>query len=66
MKSATANLLSRFAKLLEIKSIITLSLLICFILLTLQDKIDIAYFNSTFQVVVGFYFGTQFEKNREQ
>lgn len=66
MKNAFIKLLNRIEKLLEIKSIITLSLLYCFLLMTLKDKIDIAYFNSLFQIVIGFYFGSQFEKNKEK
>lgn len=64
MKNGITKFLNRIDKLFEIKSIITLSLLYCFIYLTLEDKIDVAYFNSLFQVVIGFYFGTQYEKNK--
>lgn len=64
MKNGIIKFFQRIEKLLEIKSIITLSLLYCFILLTMEGKIDVAYFNSLFQVVIGFYFGTQFEKNK--
>lgn len=66
MKNAFIKLLNRIEKLLEIKSIITLSLLYCFLLMTMKDKIDVAYFNSLFQIVIGFYFGSQFEKNKDK
>lgn len=65
MKNAFIGLLTRIEKLLEIKSIITLSLLYCFILMTMKEKIDVAYFNSVFQLVVGFYFGSQIEKSKK-
>lgn len=66
MKNAFVGLLTRIEKLLEIKSIITLSLLYCFILMTMKEKIDVAYFNSVFQLVVGFYFGSQIEKSKSK
>lgn len=65
MKNAFIKLLTRIEKLLEIKSIITLSLLYCFLLMTMKEKIDVAYFNSLFQIIIGFYFGSQFEKNNK-
>ncbi len=66
MKNAFIGFLTRIEKLLEIKSIITLSLLYCFILMTMKEKIDVAYFNSVFQLVVGFYFGSQIEKSKSK
>lgn len=65
MKNAFIKLLNRIEKLLEIKSIITLTCLYCFLLMTINEKIDVAYFNSLFQIIIGFYFGSQFEKNNK-
>lgn len=65
MKEAFKKILMRIEKLLEIKSVITISLLYCFISLVMQGLVDIAYFNSVFSMIMGFYFGTQYEKNNK-
>lgn len=49
----------RIAKLISVKSIVTISLTGAFCYLAITGKIDGAQFLGIFTVVVGFYFGTQ-------
>ena len=53
----------RLAKLLTIKSIVTLLLTIVFCYLSITSAISSELFMTVFTVVVAFYFGTQAEKN---
>jgi len=66
MKNAFIKLMTRLEKLLEIKSIITLSLLYIYYQLVKSGMIDVSAFSSVFNMVIGFYFGSQFEKNRKE
>lgn len=66
MKNAFIKLLTRLEKLMEIKSIITLSLLYIYYQLVRSGMIDVSAFSSVFNMVIGFYFGSQFEKNRKE
>ena len=52
----------RFAKLIDVKSIMTLVLTIVFCVLALTGVISGAEFQTIFTVIVGFYFGTQAQK----
>ena len=52
----------RLAKLLTIKSIITLFLTIVFCYLSIIGSITAELFMTIFVVVIGFYFGTQAKK----
>ena len=52
----------RLAKLIDVKSIMTLLLTIGFIVLTVTGEISGEQFNMIFTMVVGFYFGTQSQK----
>ena len=65
MKNAFIKLLNRIEKLLEIKSIITLTLLYVFVQLVRSGIIDIPQFSAIFNIVIGFYFGSQFEKSNK-
>lgn len=49
----------RIAKLLSVKSIVTLLLTIVVCVLALTNRIDI---EQTYLMIIAFYFGTQFEK----
>lgn len=51
------------AKLIKVKTIVTLLLTFVFCLLAATAKISAELFMSVFTVVIGFYFGTQNEKN---
>ena len=53
------NLKKRFANLLTVKSIVTVTLTIVFSVLALRGTISGTEFLTIFTVVIGFYFGTQ-------
>lgn len=53
----------RFAKLIDVKSIMTLALTIVFCALALMGAIGATEFLSIFTMIVGFYFGTQSQKS---
>ena len=53
----------KFAKLIDVKSIMTLLLTIVFCVLALIGVISGQEFLTIFTVIVGFYFGTQSKKN---
>ena len=52
----------RFAKLLTVKSIVTLVLTAVFAYLSVVGAIGPDLFMSAFTVVIAFYFGTQYER----
>jgi hypothetical protein len=53
----------RFSKLLTIKSLLTLILTGVFAYLSVKGKIGSTEFLTIFTAIIGFYFGTQAEKN---
>lgn len=55
----------RIAKLVDVKSIVTIILTGVFGYLSVSGKIASEQFLTIYTVVVGFYFGTQYQKNRE-
>ena len=57
------NVKSNLAKLLKVKTIVTLLLTIVFCVLALTGVISGADFLTVFTVVIAFYFGTQHEKS---
>ena len=56
---------NRIANLLTVKSIVTIVLTAVFSVLALRGSISGTEFLTIFTVVIGFYFGTQTEKNRK-
>lgn len=54
----------KFAKLIDVKSLMTLALTGGFIGLTCTGEISGEQFLTIFTMVVGFYFGTQSEKSK--
>lgn len=56
----------RIAKLIDIKSIVTLSLTAVFCFLAVTGAITAAEFMVVFTMVMGFYFGTQTEKKKSK
>lgn len=54
----------KLAKLIDVKSVMTLSITGAFIFLTVSNKISPELFMSVFSLIVGFYFGTQSEKQK--
>ncbi len=55
----------RLDKLLTVKSIVTIALTVVFCFLSATGKITGDQFLTIFTVVIGFYFGTQFERKKE-
>lgn len=56
----------RIAKLIDVKSIITIASTIVFALMALRGTITSEQFLTIFTVIIGFYFGTQNGKNQSQ
>lgn len=56
------NLMKRAAKLLAVKSIVTIALTVVFVVLALRGDITGQDFLSVFLMVISFYFGTQAER----
>lgn len=54
----------KFAKLIDVKSIMTLALTAGFVALTCAGDITGDQFLTIFTMIVGFYFGTQHEKKK--
>ena len=55
----------KFAKLIDVKSIVTLLLTLVFCVLALLGVITGAEFLTIFTIVIGFYFGTQHQKKAQ-
>ena len=56
----------RLAKLINVKSIVTLALTIVFCILAATGAISSTAFLSIFTTVISFYFGTQIEKRNNK
>lgn len=52
----------RVSNLLSIKSLVTLTMTAVFALLAVRSRISPQEFLTAYTVVIGFYFGTQFQK----
>lgn len=52
----------RIAKLISVKSIVTLTLTVLFFVLAVRGDLKASDVLTIYTVVVGFYFGTQYEK----
>lgn len=59
-------LLERLSKLVSVKSLVTLMLTGVFSYLSVIGRISGEQFLTIFVVVIGFYFGTQYEKKNNQ
>ena len=57
---------NRIANLLTVKSIVTIALTAVFSVLALRGSISGTEFLTIFTVVIGFYFGTQAEKQNSK
>lgn len=55
----------KIAKLIDVKSIVTLVLTGVFGVLCIRERISGEQFLTVYTVVMSFYFGTQFQKNKE-
>ncbi len=56
------NLKDRIAKLIDVKSIVTLVLTVIFSIQTLKGAVTAEQFQTIFTTVIAFYFGTQYAK----
>lgn len=54
----------KFAKLIDVKSIVTLILVVIFSILSLKGVVTADQFLTIFTVVIAFYFGTQAGKKQ--
>jgi phosphoribosylaminoimidazole (AIR) synthetase len=57
------ELLQRITKLIDVKSIMTLTLTIVFAVLVLRGNVTNEQYMTIFTMIVGFYFGVQSAKN---
>lgn len=58
------DILSRIAKLIDVKSIITITLTFVFVYLSVNQIVSVE-FMTIFTTIIGFYFGTQYEKSKK-
>lgn len=56
----------KLIKLLDVKSVVTLTMTVVFAVLSLRGKITSEQFLTVFTVVISFYFGTQYRKSSER
>lgn len=69
MKSSSGSVIpikEKLIKLLDVKSVVTLTMTVVFAVLSLRGKITSEQFLTVFTVVTSFYFGTQYRKNSER
>jgi positive regulator of sigma E activity len=59
-------MLAAITKLIKVKTLVTLILTVVFAVLALTGKIEAEQFLTIFTVVIGFYFGTQYEKSDKE
>ena len=59
------KLRDRIAKLIDVKTIVTFALTAAFVYLSLMGKVEPQVFLTVYSTVIGFYFGTQAEKNKK-
>lgn len=55
-------MLNKLAKLIDVKSIITILITVAFVVMAFDGRIDSQNFMTIFSVIVAFYFGTQAKK----
>lgn len=58
-------MLENLAKLINVKSIVTLILTVVFAMLSLAGRVTADQFLTVFTVVISFFFGTKYQKNQE-
>ncbi|MCM1436258.1 MAG: hypothetical protein NC042_09455 [Ruminococcus flavefaciens] len=56
---------NKLAKLIDVKSIVTLTITAVFAVQTLKGNVSSDQFLTIFTTVIAFYFGTQHAKNKE-
>ena len=58
-------MLDKIKKLIDVKSIVTISLTIVFCLMSLKGQIQ-EQFLTIYTTIIAFYFGTQYQKNENE
>lgn len=58
-------IVEKIAKLIDIKSIVTIAVTIVFCVLSMKQVISGEQFLTIFSVIIAFYFGTQYQKNAQ-
>ena len=56
----------KIKKLIDVKSLVTLSLTVVFAVQTVKGTITSEQFQTIFTTVIAFYFGTQYQKNSKE
>ena len=56
----------RLARLIDVKTIVTFALTAAFVYLSIIGEVKPEIFMTIYTMVVGFYFGTQHEKNKKE
>jgi uncharacterized membrane protein YfcA len=56
----------RLARLIDVKTIVTFALTAAFVYLSIIGEVNPEIFMTIYTMVVGFYFGTQHEKNKKE
>lgn len=56
----------KLAKLINVKSLVTLALTVVFAYLAAVGKVSAEQFLTVFTVIIAFYFGTQTQKNADK
>ena len=64
--SGSENLPDKIKKLIDVKSIMTLVLTGVFAFLAISGRISPDQFLTIFTVIIGFYFGTQYQKSQQK
>lgn len=59
-------MLRKLSKLVDVKSIVTLFLTLIFGILALKGSVTADQFLTVFTTIIAFYFGTQYQKNKEE
>ena len=55
---------NRISNLLTVKSLVTFALTAAFVYLSICGKVPIEQYMTIYTVIIGFYFGTQVDKNK--
>ena len=59
-------MLKKLAKLIDVKSLVTLALTGVFCVLAIRKDVSTEHFLTVYSVIIAFYFGTQYEKHRNK
>ena len=56
----------KIAKLIDVKSIVTIALTVVFCVLAIRRDVSVEHFLTVYTVVIAFYFGVQYERHRNK